>query len=200
MNAVIEEKMSRISEVLLASVTPTQLLGGKIIGIAAVSVLLALVYLGGGIYAAFTTGSWQLVDFSLLPWFLTFLLCAVLMFGSVFLSIGAMCSDLKDAQSMVQPSMFFLIIPMFLAPLVLGSPGSTLATVLSLVPLWSPFLMLIRLAMTPPPPLWQVLLSVALTGGTAALLVWCAGRIFRIGLLMTGKAPNLPELMKWIRA
>jgi ABC-2 type transport system permease protein len=200
MNAVIEEKMSRISEVLLASVTPTELLGGKIMGIAAVSVLLALVYLGGGLYAAFATGQWQLVDFSLLIWFLVFLLCAVLMFGSVFLSIGAACSDLKDAQSMVQPSMFFMIIPMFLAPLVLGAPGSTQATILSLIPLWSPFLMLIRLAMTPPPPLWQVLLSVVLTGGTAAFFVWCAGRIFRIGLLMTGKAPNIPELMKWIRA
>jgi ABC-2 type transport system permease protein len=200
MNAVIEEKMSRISEVLLASVTPTQLLAGKLIGIASVSVLLALIYLGGGIYFAFATGEWALVQLSLVPWFIVFLLCAVLIFGSVFLSIGAACSDLKDAQSMLQPAMIFLIIPIFMAPIILGAPNSTLSTVVSLVPTATPFLMLLRLAMTPPPPVWQVALSVVLTAGTAVLFVWCAGRIFRVGLLMQGKAPNLPELIKWIRA
>jgi ABC-2 type transport system permease protein len=200
MNAVIEEKMSRISEVLLASITPTQLLAGKLIGIASVSVVLALIYLGGGIYFAFATGEWALVQLNLVPWFVVFLLCAVLIFGSVFLSIGAACSDLKDAQSMMQPSMFFLLIPIFMAPIILGAPNSTLSTVVSLVPTATPFLMLLRLAMTPPPPAWQVGLSLLLTVGTAALFVWCAGRIFRVGLLMQGKAPNLPELLKWIRA
>lgn len=200
LNAVIEEKMSRISEVLLSSVTPTQLLAGKLIGIAAVSVLLALIYLAGGIYFAFSSGEWALVQLNLLPWFIVFLLCAVLIFGSVFLSIGAACSDLKDAQSMMQPSMFFLLIPIFMAPIILGAPNSTLSTVISLLPTATPFLMLLRLAMTPPPPAWQVWLSVVLTFGTAVLFVWCAGRIFRVGLLMQGKAPNLPELLKWIRA
>jgi ABC-2 type transport system permease protein len=200
MNAVIEEKMSRISEVLLASITPTQLLAGKLMGIASVSVLLALIYLGGGIYFAFATGEWALVQLSLVPWFVVFLLCAVLIFGSVFLSIGAACSDLKDAQSMLQPAMFFLIIPILMSTIILGAPNSTLSTVVSLVPTATPFLMLLRLAMTPPPPAWQVWLSIVLTTGTAALFVWSAGRIFRVGLLMQGKAPNLPELIKWIRA
>jgi ABC-2 type transport system permease protein len=200
MNAVIEEKMSRISEVLLASITPTQLLAGKLIGIASVSVLLALIYLVGGIYFAFATGEWALVQLSLVPWFIVFLLCAVLIFGSVFLSIGAACSDLKDAQSMMQPSIFFLLIPIFMAPIILNAPNSTLSIVVSLVPTATPFLMLLRLAMTPPPPAWQVGLSLVLTIGTAALFVWSAGRIFRVGLLMQGKAPNLPELLKWIRA
>jgi ABC-2 type transport system permease protein len=200
MNAVIEEKMSRISEVLLASITPTQLLAGKLIGIASVSVLLALIYLGGGIYFAFATGEWALVQLSLVPWFLVFLLCAVLIFGSVFLSIGAACSDLKDAQSMMQPSIFFLLIPIFMAPIILNAPNSTLSIVVSLVPTATPFLMLLRLAMTPPPPAWQVGLSLVLTIGTSVLFVWSAGRIFRVGLLMQGKAPNLPELLKWIRA
>ena len=200
LNAVIEEKMSRISEVLLASVTPTQLLAGKLMGIASVSVLLALIYLAGGIYFAFSSGEWGLVQLDLLPWFIVFLLCAVLIFGSVFLSIGAACSDLKDAQSMMQPSMFFLLIPIFMAPIILSAPNSTLSIVVSLVPTATPFLMLLRLAMTPPPPVWQVALSLVLTAGTAMLFVWAAGRIFRVGLLMQGKAPNLPELIKWIRA
>ena len=92
LNAVIEEKMSRISEVLLASVTPFQLMMGKLLGVAAVSVLLALVYLGGGVYAAVhggPVGSRAAGADRLVP---LFLLCAVLMFGSVFLAIGAACS------------------------------------------------------------------------------------------------------------
>jgi ABC-2 type transport system permease protein len=200
MNAVIEEKMSRISEVLLASVTPTELLAGKLIGIASVTVLLALLYLIGGIYVAFSSGEAALVQFALVPWFLVFLLCAVLMFGSIFLSIGAACADLKDAQSMMQPAMFFMLIPIFMAPMVMSAPNSTMAVVLSMIPTATPFIMLMRLSLTPPPPMWQVLLSVVITASTAALFVWAAGRIFRVGLLMQGKAPNLPELLKWIRA
>lgn len=199
MNAVIEEKMSRISEVLLASVTPFQLLAGKLIGIATLSVLLAMVYIGGGAYAALAWGEFGLMPPALMAWFLLFLLAAVLIFGSVFLAIGAACSDLKDAQSMVQPAMFFLLMPMFAAIMVMRAPNSTLSVVVSMIPTATPFLMLVRLAMTPPPPAWQVWASVVLTLTTAAVFVWAAGRIFRVGLLMQGKAPNLPELMKWIR-
>jgi len=123
-----------------------------------------------------------------------------LIFGSVFVAIGAACSDIKDSQGMMQPVMIFLLIPMFMAPVVLRQPHSTFAVIASLVPLWSPFLMLIRLAMTPPPPMWQVALSLVLTVGTAVCLVFAAGRIFRVGLLMQGKPPNLPELLRWIRA
>ena len=133
-------------------------------------------------------------------WFVVFLLCAVLMFGSVFIAIGAACSDLKDSQSMMQPVMMLLLLPMFASPIVLRQPDSMVSVVASLFPTGTPFLMLMRLAMTPPPPMWQVALSVAITLGTTALFVWAAARIFRVGLLMQGKPPNLPELLKWIRA
>jgi ABC-type Na+ efflux pump permease subunit len=101
---------------------------------------------------------------------------------------------------MMQPVMLFLLLPMFFAVIVLRQPSSTVSVVASLWPTASPFLMLIRLAMTPPPPVWQVALSVVLSFGTTALFVWAAGKIFRVGLLMQGKPPNLPELMRWIRA
>lgn len=200
LTAVIEEKMSRISEVLISSITPTQLMLGKLLGVAAVAALLALIYLGGGVYALMQAGQYDLVQPSLLAWFVVFLLCAVLMFGSVFIAIGAACSDLKDSQSMMQPIMMLLLLPMFASAIVLRQPNSMISTVASLFPTASPFLMLIRLAMSPPPPIWQVALSVVLTLGTTALFIWAAARIFRIGLLMQGKPPNLPELLKWIRA
>lgn len=199
LTAVVEEKMSRISEVLISSVTPMQLMAGKLLGVAAVSVLLALVYLGGGVYAAVTSGQFDLIQPALIGWFLVYLLCAVLIFGSIFIAIGAACSDLKDSQAMMQPVMILLMLPVLMVPMVLRAPASTISVVASLIPTATPFLMLVRLALTPPPPLWQLALSVVLTVSTAAALVWAAGRIFRVGLLMQGKPPNLPELLRWIR-
>jgi ABC-2 type transport system permease protein len=200
LTAVIEEKMSRISEVLISSITPTQLLLGKLLGVAAVAALLALIYLGGGVYALMQAGQYELVQPALLGWFVVYLLCAVLMFGSVFIAIGAACSDLKDSQTMLQPFMMLMLLPMFASVIVLRQPNSMVSVLASLFPTGSPFLMLIRLAMSPPPPMWQVALSVVLTLSTTALFIWAAARIFRIGLLMQGKPPNLPELLKWIRA
>src|SRR5262245_16623317 len=171
LTAVIEEKMSRISEVLISSITPTQLMLGKLLGVAGVAALLALIYLGGGVYALAQAGQFELIQPSLLAWFVVYLLCAVLMFGSVFIAIGAACSDLKDSQSMMQPIMMLLLLPMLASVVVLRPPSSMVATVASLIPTASPFLMLLRLAMSPPPPAWQVALSVVLTLGTTALFI-----------------------------
>jgi ABC-type Na+ efflux pump permease subunit len=97
LTAVIEEKMSKISEVLVASVTPFQLMMGKLLGTATVSVLLAVVYFAGGVYAIFSSGHWEFLQPHLMAWFLLFLVCAVLMYGSIFIAIGAASSDMKDA-------------------------------------------------------------------------------------------------------
>jgi ABC-2 type transport system permease protein len=199
LTAVIEEKMSRVSEVLIASIPPVQLMAGKLLGVAGVSVALASIYLGGGIYAALTTGNFDLVRPALIGWAFLFLVCAVLIFGSLFIAIGSACSDLKDSQAMMQPVMLFLALPVLMSTFVLRAPNSPLSVGLSLFPPATPFLMLVRLALTPAPPMWQVLLSLALTAATAALFVWAASKIFRVGLLMQGTPPNLPELLRWIR-
>lgn len=199
LTAVVEEKMSRISEVLLASVSPGRLMAGKLLGVSAVTVLLALIYVAGILYLAASSGQAGLVPIPLLLWFAVFLLTAVLMFGSIFIAIGSACSDLKDSQSMMQPVIFFLLLPILAAPVVIRSPDTTLSVVLSMIPMFTPFLMLVRLALTPPPPIWQVVLSLLLTGLATSALIWAAGRIFRVGLLMQGKPPNLPELLRWIR-
>ena len=199
LTAIVEEKMSRISEVLIASIPAFHLMAGKLLGVACVSALLALLYVGGGVYALIAAGQTDLIQVSLLVWFVVFLLIAVLMYGSVFIAIGSACSDLKDSQSMMQPVMLFLMLPLLAAPVVIRAPHSLLSVILSLVPTATPFLMLTRLALTPPPPLWQVALGIALTVATTAACIFAASRIFRVGLLMQGKPPNLPELLRWIR-
>ena len=198
-NTIIEEKMSKISEVLLGSVTPFQLMAGKLLGIVSVSFLLSFVYLGGGVYALLQMGRPDLINPVLVGWFLLFLVCAALMFGSVFQALSSACSDLKDAQSMLQPAMMILIASYVVSVLVIRAPDSTMATVLSMIPMVAPFAMMIRLTMPPGPPMWEVLLGLSILAASTVVVVWAAGRIFRVGLLMQGKPPNLPELLRWVR-
>jgi ABC-2 type transport system permease protein len=200
LNAVIEEKMSKISEVLLGSVTSFQLLAGKLLAVVCVSLLLALVYFSGGIYALFNLGRWDLLDPVLIMWFLVFLICASLMYGSIFLALGSACTDIKDAQSMMQPAMLLLVLGYLGSFIVIQNPDSTIAVVMSFFPTMSPFLMMLRLAMPPGPPMWQAIAAVVLLIASTGACVWAGSRIFRIGVLMQGKAPTLPELLKWIRA
>jgi ABC-type Na+ efflux pump permease subunit len=175
-------------------------MAGKLLGVTAVSTLLAAFYLMGGSYALFFAGRIDILQPSLILWFLLFLVCAALMYGSVFVAIGAAASDIKDAQGMMQPTMILLILPIVLAQLVIQHPDSGVAVGASFFPTATPFLMLVRLALKPGPPLWQVLGSAGLTLATAAFFVWAAGRIFRVGLLMQGKGATLPEMVKWIWA
>ncbi len=196
--ATVEEKMSKISEVILGSVSAVQLMAGKLLGIVAISGVLAIVYIGGGIYTLLSLGRFDLIDPGLIGWFVLFLVLATLLYGSLFLALSSSCSDLKDAQSMLQPAMLTLMVAYLGSFVILRAPDSSLAVAMSLLPPLTPFAMTLRLAMAPGPPLWQLLLSVVLLLGTTLGAVWVAGRIFRVGLLMQGKAPNLPELLRWI--
>ncbi len=200
LNSVIEEKMSRISEVLIASVTPFQLMMGKLTGSAGVSFLLALIYVAGGLGVAGYNGYLSAVTPAMLAWFALFLLLAVFIFGSIFIAIGAACTDLKDSQNMMTPVMLLVMLPLFTWAAILRAPDGMLAIGLSLLPTAAPFLMLLRIALQPGPPLWQVLLSVAIMAGFTVVCVWAAGRIFRTGLLMQGKSATVPEMIRWVRA
>jgi ABC-type Na+ efflux pump permease subunit len=105
---------------------------------------------------------------------------------------------LKDAQNMMTPAMILVMFPLFMWVAVLRAPDSGLALAISLFPPSTPFIMLLRIALQPPPPLWQILLSALLVGITVVLAVWAAGRIFRAGLLLHGKAATPREMLRWI--
>jgi len=129
-----------------------------------------------------------------------FLTLSLFIFGSLFIAIGAACNDLKDSQNMMTPVMLLVMIPVFTAGTVLRAPDGTMATMLSLFPTSAPFLMLLRIALRPGPPMWQVAVSVAGMTCTALVLVWAAGKIFRTGLLMQGKSATFAEMLKWVTA
>ena len=199
LNSVMEEKMSRISEVLIGSVTPFQLMMGKLLGCVGVSLLLAALYAGGGLVVANYWGYAGAVTPSMLLWFAWFLIMAVLIFGSIFIAIGAACNDLKDTQSMITPVMILVVLPLVTWNAVIRAPDSTLAVALSMFPTSAPFLMLIRISTQPGPPTWQVLLSAVIVAASTALAVWAAGRIFRTGILMQGKSATFSEMLRWVR-
>jgi ABC-2 type transport system permease protein len=201
LNSVIEEKMSRISEVLMGAITPFQLMMGKLVGSVGVSVLLAAIYIGGGLVVAQYWGGYaSAVTPGALAWFTLFLVMAGLIFGSIFIAIGAACNDLKDTQSMATPAMVLVMLPMFTWMSVLRAPDGMTAAVLSLIPTAAPFLMMLRISLRPGPPAWQIALSIALMAGTVVLAIWAAGKIFRTGLLMQGKSATMTEMLRWVRA
>lgn len=198
LQGVIEEKMNRIGELLLGSAQPFQILAGKLLGMTATGLVLSLVYLGGGLLAA---RHWNLAGdlrWDLPLWFVIFQVLALLLYGSLFVAVGSACSDMKQAQTMLMPvSLSFSLPLVFLMP-VMEDPTGTLARATSFVPLATPTLMLCRVAAAPNLPLWEPLLGAVLVLLTTVAAIWVAGRIFRIGYLTTGKAPNLLEISRWI--
>ncbi|MFO1504844.1 MAG: ABC transporter permease [Steroidobacteraceae bacterium] len=199
MTSTIEEKSSRVVEVLLAAVSPLELMWGKLLGQMGVGLVMMAVYITLGVLALMQFAMFGLLDPLLILWLLVFFLAAYLLFGALMLAIGAAVSQLADAQSLMGPVMMLLVTPYILTPFIGRQPDSTFAVVASFVPPVSPFVILARLASSSPPPVWQVLLSLGVSIAGACVAVWFASKIFRIGLLLHGKPPSFGTLIKWAR-
>ncbi len=200
LNSVMEEKMTRISEVLLGSLSPFELMAGKLLGVIGVSMVLSALYLSGAYAFAVYHGYGDAVTAGQVVWFVVYLVLSMMIYGSLFIAIGAAASDLKDAQALMTPGMMLFMTPMFIWMPVVRAPGSTLAIVASLVPFATPVLMTLRMALTPAPAVWQIALGLVLTMATSAFFVWAGGRIFRVGILMQGKSATFAEMWRWVRA
>jgi ABC-2 type transport system permease protein len=199
MQGVVEEKMQRIAEVLLGSVPPFQLMMGKLLGIVGVSLTLAAVYLGGAMWAAGRYGFADSVPTQLIVWFIIFQTLSVFMFGSLFIAIGAACTDMKETQNLMMPVMMLVCLPLFMLANVIQEPESKFATGMSYVPFATPMLMVARMSALPGVPLgWQPYVGMVGVLLTTLVLVYVAGRIFRVGLLMQGKGASLGELARWV--
>jgi ABC-2 type transport system permease protein len=198
MQGVVEEKMQRIAEVLLGSVRPFDLMLGKLLGMTAVSLTVTAVYLSGVYWAAWHYRFDTYVSGGLLAWFLVFQALAALMYGSLFIAIGAACTDMKETQNLMWPVMLLIIMPMFVLGSVLQEPNSVVATWLSFFPFATPMLMIMRQSVPPGVDAWQPVVGVVLVLATTLACVWAAGRIFRVGILMQGKGARLGEMLHWV--
>lgn len=200
MNQVLEEKMQRISEVLVSAVSPFQLMMGKLVGSALISLTLALLYVGATYWATVHFGVSDMVEPGVYVWFLLLLVLALLTYGAIFSALGSACSELRDAQSMVMPAMLLILIPLFAWGAILESPNGTVAQVLTFVPSATPLVLLLRVVAPPGPPLWETLLAVLFSLATTAAFVWASGRVFRVGVLAQGQTPSFRQLFGWIFA
>jgi ABC-2 type transport system permease protein len=198
MQSVVEEKMQRIAEVLLGSVRPFELMMGKLLGMVAVALTVASVYLGGTFWIAGLFGVTDHIPIPVLAWFLVFQTLAVLMYGSLFIAVGAACSDMKETQTLLLPVVLVACVPMFALPSVVREPNTPFAIALSFVPVATPMLMIARQTVPPGVPWWQPVVGILGVLATTLACVYAAGRIFRVGILMQGKGARLSDLVRWI--
>lgn len=200
LTSTIEEKSSKVMEVVLSAVSPLQLLVGKILGYALVSAVMLVMYGGMGLAGLSAAAMSDLVS----PWMLVLLgvyfLMAFAFVSTMMASVGSAVNDLREAQSLVTPAMLVLMVPLILWLPISEQPNGMLATIMSFVPPAIPFVMMLRVsASSEPIALWQVLASIVWGFGWVAVFVWAGAKIFRVGVLMQGKPPTPKELLKWIR-
>jgi ABC-2 type transport system permease protein len=198
LQGVIEEKMQRIAEVLLGSVSPFGLMMGKVVGMAGVSLTMGTVYLGGAYWAVRHFGYAEYLSAEILAWFIVYQVLAVFMYGSLYAAVGAACTDMKEAQAMVTPLTLIAMLPLFVWVNVVREPTSAFATAISLFPTATPTLMLARQAVPPGVPLWQPLVGIGLMLAMTLACVYASGRVFRVGILMQGKGARFGDLVRWV--
>jgi ABC-type Na+ efflux pump permease subunit len=209
MTNTIEEKSNRIMEVLRSSVSPLQLMLGKIAGIAftgltMVSTWAAFFFLAANYLPSFFGLE---LDFDLgaivgNPWllgsFIAYFLFGYLFYAALLVGIGSVCNSLKEAQNLMQPIMLLLIVPMITMFPVGQDPNGTLAKVLSYIPPFTPFVMMNRAAA--PPTMMEYVLTTLLLVVSIGIVTWAASKVFRVGVLMTGKPPKIKEILGWLKA
>jgi ABC-2 type transport system permease protein len=205
MTSVIEEKSSRVVEVMAAGVPSTQLLWGKLLGVGGAGLTQFLVWALSMLVASFLAAGPVAAGVSMpeisplvLVSFVLFFLLGFLFYAALYASIGAAVNTVQEAQNFVFPIVFPLIIGMVCFTAVIESPDGGLAITLSMVPFLSPLMMFLRIVVVTP-PWWQIALSLVLLALAIFGAVWIAARIYRVGILMYGKKPTFPELMKWVK-
>jgi ABC-2 type transport system permease protein len=206
MTGVIEEKTNRVVEVIASSTSPQNLLFGKLLGVGSAGLLQFGIWILTAVGLSIASGSFAMFSGVELPeinpWviaaFPVYFLLGFFLYAAMYAAIGAAVNSTQEAQNLAFPAMLPIIIAIICWPVVMRAPESTTATVLSLIPFMTPILMFLRMSLLMP-PLWQILLSIVLTSLTIVAVIWAAGRIYRVGILMYGKPPNFPELVRWLR-
>ena len=207
MRGIVQEKTDRVVEVLVSSVSPRQLLTGKILGVAAVGLTQIFVWLLMiGLFGAYGAATLAVADVNLSQfirpavffYFFVFYVLAYLTYVCIYAIAGAVCNSEKEAQQFVMPIMMVMMMPWFLMMPIVLNPDAPFAVGFSLAPVFGPITMFVR-TLVAEPPMWHVLVSIAISIATIAAFFWITAKIFRVGILSYGKRPTLPELWRWIK-
>ena len=206
--STIEEKTTRIAEVLLSSVSPVQMMIGKIVGAASTGLLMILTWVGAAFLATKfiprMLGAPAAMDFSgilsdpaFIAGFVVYFVLGYLFYASILIGIGSVVNTIQEAQALMTPVMMMLMLPLFAMIPIGRDPNSTFAKVMSFIPTFTPFVMMNRAA--GPPSMWEYIATTLLLLLGIAFTLWAGAKVFRIGILMTGKPPKPLEILQWIR-
>jgi len=199
LTSIIEEKSSRVIEVILSAVSPFQLMTGKILGIAGIGMTVIALWS----IAAYATASWQdlniEVPVELILYFVVYYVLGFLLFSSILAAIGSVCNTIKEAQSLMMPISFIFILPIMAWPLFVEHPEGTMAKAASFFPLLTPMVMILRISSSSDVSLIEILATMVVLAAAVLAVIWLAAKIFRTGVLMYGKRPNLTEIFLWLR-
>jgi ABC-2 type transport system permease protein len=215
MTSIIEEKNNRIVEILASSLTPFQMMLGKVVGVGLVALLQIGIWIGIasllasnqhrimqalGVAGAGGGSPFTLPSMSpdLMLVFFVFFSLGFLLYAAAYAAVGAMCSTTQDAQQLQMPVMLFVLAGFFSVFALMRDPNSTMAHVLTFVPMLTPFVVPLRYSISPLPPL-ELLSSIVVTVLGMLLIVWVASRIYRVGILSYGKKASVRDMIRWIR-
>jgi ABC-2 type transport system permease protein len=208
MGAIIEEKETRIAEVLFSSAKPFELMMGKLVGVGLASLTQVAIWLGsaamiGGYFLtmASLSGTELPIPNLSIPFILSFLLFFFLGFftyATIYAIIGAMVTTSQEAQQFVFPPILISLVGLYSVFLIIRDPNSTYSFWASIIPFISPIVMPVRIFIDTP-PIWQILLAILLNVATIFVTTWIAAKVYRIGMLMYGKRATIPEVLRWIR-
>ncbi|MBN2183730.1 MAG: ABC transporter permease [Candidatus Krumholzibacteriota bacterium] len=204
--SVIEEKNNRVIEVMLSSLRPIDLLLGKIIGVGAVGLTQYLIWvtcaLVFALYGLSLGGPVAEIAANLSPatmaYFVVYYLLGFFFYATMFAGVGAVCNTDQEAQQLQQPIVLCLVFTIIVPMMIIQNPDGMFATLLSLIPMFTPIVMFMRINILTPPA-WQILLSILIMLGAIYISALISAKIFRIGILMYGKRPDMREIFKWMK-
>jgi ABC-2 type transport system permease protein len=208
LGAVIEEKETRIAEILFSSVKPFTLMMGKLVGVSLVALTqLAIWGTGFGVFALYgvnllasrgVSTNIPGVPFLHYVYFGLFFLLGYFIYATLYALVGSMSTTAQEGGQLAMPIILILVVSFYLFLPVSRSPDSALSFWVSMFPFSAPVTMLVRIV-TQTPPFWQIALSLLIGFGSVLVIMWIASRIYRVGMLMYGKRASIPEALRWAR-
>jgi ABC-2 type transport system permease protein len=207
MRGIIQEKNDRVVEILISSMSSSQLLIGKVAGLAAVGLTQILTWLaffglvaafGGAVAVTMGTSITQFIRPLFFVYFLVFFILGYLTNVCVYAIAGSACNTDKEAQQLIMPIQMVMMMPWFMMAAIITNPEGPLAVGFSLAPVFSPMVMFVR-TMVSDPPMWHVGVAIVVSAITISIFLWVTAKIFRVGILSYGKRPTIPELWRWMK-
>lgn len=195
--SVVEEKSNRVIEILLSSCSARDLMVGKILGLSGLGILQMMIWGAIGLGLALKSGA-NIFELEVVLLALVYVVLGYFFYSAIFVAAGSPVTTEQEAQQITSYVSLVLVFPMVLMVPAMQNPDSPMIRILSFIPLLTPAFMMLRVSIQMP-PLWEILTTIGILLASAVLMMWVAGKIFRVAILVYGKRPTIPELIRWIK-